>query len=139
MTIDELREDLEAIRTYAQIGDLSQIIERVDQALEALNQDRILTTTEAAALLGVRSVNTLKLLVRRCGVPYERHGNRMMIPVSSLQQLQVTPELRGIRASDQAHDATEALGASLSDAQLAELAQARPGMLPWQKQVEETK
>ncbi len=41
----------------------------------ALDRDRLLTTRQAADLLGIRSVNTLKLLLRREQVPTVRRGN----------------------------------------------------------------
>ena len=133
MAIADVRKDLEAIRAYAEAGDLSHVVQTVEQALYALDAPRLLTTTEAATLLGVRSVNTLKLLVRRSGLPYEAHGNRMMIPMSTLEQLQDSATVRGIRASDQAHDATSELGTEdgLTQAELDALEQARPGHLPW--------
>ena len=133
MAIADVRKDLEAIREYAQAGDLSHVVQTVEQALHALDAPRLLTTTDAAAVLGVRSVNTLKLLVRRSGLPYETHGNRMMIPLSTLEQLQDSATVRGIRASDQAHDATSELGIEdgLTQAEMDALEQARPGRLPW--------
>ncbi|HUY78437.1 MAG TPA: helix-turn-helix domain-containing protein [Ktedonobacterales bacterium] len=133
MAIADVRKDLEAIRAYAKAGDLSHVVQTVEQALHTLDAPRLLTTTEAAALLGVRSVNTLKLLIRRSGLPYETHGNRMMIPMSTLEQLQDSAMVRGIRASDRAHDATSELGteSGLTQVELDTLEQSRPGRLPW--------
>src|SRR5690348_9588921 len=109
MSVTELRKDLEDIRASAEAGDIRRIVQTVDHALRTLDGSRLLTTTEAAEVLGIRSVNTLKLLVRQGDVPYETHGNRMMIPVSALEKLQQDTALRGIRSSDQAHDAVDAL------------------------------
>ncbi len=133
MAIADVRKDLEAIRAYAQAGDLPQVVHTVEQALHALDEPQLLTTTAAAALLGVRSVNTLKLLVRRSGLRYETHGNRMMIPLTTLEQLQESAAVRGIRASDQAHDTISELGTdqSLTKEELDILEQSRPGRLPW--------
>jgi hypothetical protein len=137
MSIAELRKDLETIRASAKDGDLSRIVQTVDHALRTLDDSRPLTTSEAAELLGIRSVNTLKLLVRQSDVPYEMHGNRMMLPISALEQLQQSAALRGIRASEKAHDAIDALGTEqgvlgLTNQQLRHLATTRPGHLPWQ-------
>lgn len=134
MGIKDLRQDLEAIRASAQAGDLARVVQRVSEALHALDGGRLLTTTEAAELLGIRSVNTLKVRVRQLGVPHEMHGNRMMLPLAEVEHLQNSPEVRGIRASDRAHDATDNLGSKegLSSEQLSDLTQARPGRLPWQ-------
>ena len=57
----------------------------------------------------------------------------MMIPVSSLELLQQGAALRGIRASDRAHDASADLGGEgLTEEELRDLEAARPGRLPWQ-------
>lgn len=134
MSITDLRKELEDIRASAQAGDLDQVAERVAHALRALDGARLLTTSEAAELLGIRSVNTLKLLVRRAGLPYELRGNRMMIPIATVERLQEDADVRGIRASDQAHDAASNLGTheGLTDRQMRELTETRPGHLPWQ-------
>lgn len=134
MSTSDLREDLREIRASAEAGDLPRVIEKVERALRVLDSSRLLTTSEAAALLGIRSINTLKLLVRRLAIPHVLHGNRMMIPLSEVERIQQHQEVRGIRASDQGHDAAEALGtqAGLTGAQLDDLARGRPGVLPWQ-------
>ncbi|HZU77863.1 MAG TPA: helix-turn-helix domain-containing protein [Dehalococcoidia bacterium] len=133
MSITELRKDLEEIRASARAGDLSQVVEKVDHALGALDSSRLVTTTEAAHLLGIRSVNTLKLLVRQQGIPHELHGNRMMIPIAALERLQENAVVRGLRASDRAHDAIEQLGVprGLTQKQMDDLSAARPGRVPW--------
>ena len=69
MTINDMRRELEAIQASAKAGDLEGVVQTVGRALHALDESRLLTTTEAADLLGIRSVNTLKLLVRRLGIP----------------------------------------------------------------------
>lgn len=134
MTIPQLRRELEEIRAQARAGDLARVVQTVDEALSILDDTRLLTTSEAARLLGIRSVNTLKLLVRRLGMPYEMHGNRMMLALSTLESLQQSVELRGIQASDRAHDEIQALDTedALPEAALEDLARARPGRLPWQ-------
>ncbi len=134
MKITDLRRALEEIRMHAQEGNLDEVRHTADEALHQLAGGQLLTTTEAAELLGIRSVNTLKLLVRRLKVPHEMHGNRMMIPLAALERIQESPEVRGIRASDHAHDMTEGLGAAggLTAEQLTDLERARPGRLPWQ-------
>src|SRR5690348_10924387 len=129
MKITDLRRSIEEMRMRAQEGDLERARQAADEALSQLAGDRLLTTTEAAELLGIRSVNTLKLLVRRLAVPHEMHGNRMMIPLAALERIQDSPEARGIRASDRAHDATRGLGSSdgLTSELLAALERGRPG------------
>ena len=73
----------------------------------ALDRDRLLTTRQAADLLGIRSMNTLKLLLRREQVPTVRRGNRTMVALGEVERLQDSERVRGIRASDAAHDPVE--------------------------------
>lgn len=135
MTIGDVRRELEAIQTSAQEGNLAEVQRRASSALQALGRTRLLTTSEAAELLGIRSVNTVKVLVRRLGIPYEQHGNRMMLPLPEIERLQESLEVRGIRASDRAQDAIAALdGDGLTQEELDDLSDARPGTLPWLEQ-----
>ncbi len=103
--------------------------------MKDLAPGRLLTTTEAAELLGIGSVNTLKLLVRHLGINYELHRNRRMIPMSELEQLQNSSVVRGIRASDRMHHATKDLGAidGLTPEQMEDLEANRPGRVPWKR------
>lgn len=133
MSIADVRRSLNAIKASAEAGQLDEVVERVNDALQALDEQRLLTTTEAATLLGIRSVNTLKLLIRRLDIPYVRRGNRMMIALDDVERLQRNQTLQGVRASDEAHDAVEA-GAPQSDltqAQMDSLDAGRPGATPW--------
>jgi hypothetical protein len=137
MSITELRADLEEIRAQiAQIdgNQAKMALDKLDHALQDLVPGRLLTTTEATEWLGIGSVNTLKLLVRRYGISYELHGNRMMIPLSELERLQESSAVRGIRVSDRMHDVTKDLGAvnGLTPEQMTDLELARPGRLPWE-------
>lgn len=133
MRITDLRRALEEIREHAANGDLDEVRRAADDALQQIDGDELLTTTEAALVLGMRSVNTLKLLVRRLGIPHVMRGNRMMIPLAEVERLQDYAEVGGIRASDRAHDAIADLGGDegLTAEELAELERGRPGRPPW--------
>jgi len=133
MTITTLREELKQLRTYVLDGDRRKALAVIDQALEVVQPDQLLTTTQAAELLGIGSVNTLKLLVRRECLAYETHGNRMMIPLRELERLQESAIVRGIQESDRAHSATAYLDGELSPSELEALEVARPGTLPWER------
>lgn len=132
MGIAELRRELEAARERISEGKTDEGLQKLDRAIEELRSE-LLTTTQAKEWLGLGSVNTLKLLVRKAGLQTQQHGNRMMIPVRELERLQDSPLLRGIHASDQLHDASAGLGSSgpLADDELEALTVARPGWLPW--------
>jgi hypothetical protein len=133
MTITKLRESLEQVRSHVEAGDTDKALHKIAATLRELDEGRLLTTTEAAALLGIRSVNTLKLLLRLEQIPTVRRGNRTMIALGEIEKIQNSERVRGIRASDAAHDATEELGVrdGLSPAQLEDLEATRPGTLPW--------
>ncbi len=136
MSVTDLRKDLEHIRASAQAGDLTGVVQAVNHALQSLDSSRLLTTTEAAELLGIRSVNTLKALVIRNGIPYERRGNRMMLPVAEVERLRESPLMRGLRASEALHDTIATLGPTdaegLTAEEMQDLESTRPGRLPWQ-------
>ena len=134
MTIRGLRESLEQIRSYVEVGATDKALDKITATLRSLDKERLLTTTEAAELLGIRSVNTLKSLLRLEQVPTVRRGNRTMIALGELEKVRRNERVRGLRASDAAHDAIEELGVpdGLSPAQLEELEASRPGGLPWQ-------
>ena len=133
MTIRKLREDLEQVRAYVEKGATDDALDKISATLRRLDRERLLTTRQAADLLGIRSVNTLKLLLRREQIPTVRRGNRTMVALGEVERLQDSERMRGIRASDAAHDATEELGVpgGLSPRQLEDLDAARPGTLPW--------
>lgn len=135
MSISDVRRNLNAIKASAEAGQLDQVVERVNDALQALDDQRLLTTAEAAALLGIRSVNTLKLLVLRLGIPYVRHGNRMMLALGDVERLQRDQVVADVRASDSAHDDIDLLGAAddLTRVQMDALEAGRPGIPPWQR------
>lgn len=132
MGIGNLREELMSARQQIEEGRPEKALERIDRVLEELNTP-LLTTTQAKDWLGLGSVNTLKLLVRKTGVSVEMHGNRMMIPRSALENLQDSPLLRAIHAADRLHERSAELGNpdGLSERQLQELEATRPGSLPW--------
>ena len=134
MKITEVRHALEEIRMHAQEGDMEQVIHSIDHTLRALDGDRLMTTTQAAEWLGIRSINTVKMLVRKLGIPYEMVGNRMMLSVSAVDRVRESPEVKRIQALDRAHDEIQDLGSpdGLTAEEMAELSASRPGRLPWE-------
>src|SRR5690348_354402 len=132
MTITSLRNELQQVRAYVAQGERDKALDALDRALRDVQPERLLTTTEAAEALGIRSVNTVKALVRREGLAYERHGNRMMIPLRELERIQGSVVVRGIQESDRAHDAADQ-GDGLTAEQLEDLERTRPGTVPWER------
>jgi hypothetical protein len=128
-----VRADLEQLKRYLQAGLTDQALAALDQALDELRPDQLLTTTEAAQALGIRSVNTLKVLLRSEGVATVSHGNRTMIPLAEVERLRDSLRVRQIRRLDRRHDEIDDLGGpdGLSDTELDDLEAGRPGRLPW--------
>ena len=95
--------------------------------------EQLLTATEAARALGIRSVNTLKVLLRTEAVATVSHGNRTMIPLAEVERLRDGLRVRQVQRLDRLHDEIDELGApdGLSDAELDDLETGRPGRLPW--------
>ncbi len=134
MSIAELRTELEKLRGQVESGNTDAAIRTIDEAIKELNGDQLLTTTEAASLLHIRSVNTLKLLCRRGDIQYVMRGNRMMIPMSEIDRVQESEPIRMLRALDKAHDEIEDFGSpdGLTDEEMEILHASRPGRLPWE-------
>jgi len=133
MTNTALRDELRQARAYIEEGQMDRALDMLDRALQGLDTDTLLTTTQAAAYLGLGSVNTVKALVRRKGLHYTAHGNRMMIPVAELERLRDSAVVRGLRAADRAHEATADLDGDLTAAERDALRAGRPGRAPWER------
>jgi len=135
MSITDLREDLQALHGYVEAGDRARAIQTIDQALKEIDGDRLLTTTEAAELLGVRSITTVKLWLRQGFIKSEMRGNRAMIPLSEVERVRDVARVRHIRVMGKLHEASAEFGVpeGLSDEELQSLSASRPGRLPWQR------
>jgi hypothetical protein len=140
MAIRTVREDLEQLRAYVVDGETDKALATIDHALRELEPERLLTTTEAARALNIRSVNTLKVLLRLEAANTVRHGNRIMIPLAEVERLRDAARVRQVQALDRLHDEIADLGApeGLSEEELEELEAGRPGRLPWQTEPAET-
>lgn len=134
--IADLRDELRAVRSLLATGETGAAACKLDEALQGLDAGRLLTTTEAAEVLGIRSVNTLKALVRTENLQTVMHGNRMMIALSEVERIREGAPVRGIRAADRAHDAADALGAQdgLTQDEMDALSAGRPGIPPWRRE-----
>lgn len=135
MTMKDLREELARIRELVLHGDREHAVKVLDRALQELDTARLLTTTEAASILGIRSVNTLKLLLRVDNVPTTQRGNRTMIALGEVERLRNSDRLRGLHTSDRMHDSLATLGeAPVSQEVLDIIAEGRPGTPPWERE-----
>ena len=135
MALADLRRELERAREYVRDGAAEEAQATIERALAQLDRARLLTTTEAAAMLGVRSVNTLKALLRIERVPTVRRGNRTLVALGEVERLQQSPRLRTVQTLDQLHDETADLGGGqpMTCDELDDLEAGRPGVLPWRR------
>lgn len=135
MRIAILREELEQARAQAQAGDTSAVVHTLDQALQEIGPDRLLTIPQVAMLLDVQSVNVVKYWCRSGFLKATQQGDQALIPLAEVERVQDSEEVRAIRVSDAYHDASEpfATQEGLDDEHLRILAASRPGRLPWRE------
>ena len=135
------REDLESSLALLETAGLTDpqvraAADRLKHALEeATTRDHLLTTSEAAAALGVKSVNTVKYWCKSGYIQGIKRNGRTLVPLSEIERIREDDRVRIIRAADQLDDETEDLGGSdgLSDEELQSLSASRPGTLPWRR------
>jgi len=136
-TLEAIRERVLRARAQAASRHEDEIVRELDEALAGLDGgETLLTTTEAAALLGIRSVNTVKALVHAGRIGARRVGTHYRIPLAEVARLQEDEMVRGLRATSAVHaelDATIGEAIPQSDEDLRGLADARPGTLPWKR------
>jgi len=129
MSITEAREELRQARQLVASGKREEALHRLDRAIHAMEPERLLTTTEAAEALGVRSVNTIKGWRHTGYLRGVERGSRIMIPLAEVERIQNSDQVRAIRASDTLHEASRGFSSpsGLDDEQLHDLAASRPG------------
>jgi excisionase family DNA binding protein len=135
MMTDELRAQLIQAREAAQGGDITETVRRLDEVIKQIQPDRLLTSTEAAELLGIRSSNTILAWCRTGYLHGVKRGGRMMIPLSEVERIREGDNVKSARALEALHAQTAALGADegLSDDEMELLHESRPGTLPWER------
>ncbi len=133
------REDLEASlalleATQTPDANVRAATERLKHALAESAPHDLLTTTQAAAALGVRSVNTVKYWCKSSYIHGVKRNERTLIPLSEIERIKDDDRVRMIRAADRLHDETEGFGLDgLTQEEMDSLSASRPGTLPWKR------
>lgn len=124
--LDELREML---------PDTPEAREVFRRICDELTPDHLLTTREAADMLGIRSVNTLKALLHAAQVPTVKVGSHTRIARREVERLRNDRRTEMLREGDRLWDLVdEAFGTEgLTQEQMDALSEARPGTLPWKR------
>jgi len=105
----------------------------VERLRDELDPDRLLTTREAADLLGVRSVNTLKALLRVEQVPTVKVGTHTRIARQDVDRLRQSRRTTAMQESDRHRDEVDtAFGSEgLTQEEVEALSESRPGPMAW--------
>jgi len=133
------REDLEASLALLEAlqapdANVRAAAARLKHALAESTPHDLLTTTQAAAALGVRSVNTVKYWCKSGYIHGVKRNERILIPLSEIERIKDDDRVRMIRAADRLHDETEGFGPEgLTQEDMDSLSASRPGTLPWQR------
>ncbi len=135
MVLTDLRQELEAARAEAVQANNASVVEKLDRILAGLDDDVLLTTREAARLLGIGSVNTIKAMAHAGRIQSRKVGTHYRIPLSEVERLRHDATIRGLQASSRIHAEVAALGSTegLTAEELEDLEDARPGTLPWER------
>ncbi len=130
--IDEKYGD-EYTHTHGEVHKPMSVVRRVVET-----KPEWITTGEAARLLQVGSINTVKRWAREGKLRYRRPGGeqgRMQIERSSVESLlqSTDSELLAIQRSERAWDKLGAFGREMTHAEMDELEADRKGKLPWRE------
>jgi hypothetical protein len=131
--IDQSVQRLQRAQELVTAGRRDEALEVLDELTRLWQPDQTVTTKEAADFLGIRSINTLKALLKAKGIRTVMNGNRIMVPMDALLALKKSREVARLRASDTAHDTGFDDDRPMSQAEMDALHDTRPGTLPWQR------
>jgi hypothetical protein len=131
--ITELREDLRTARSMAESGDLAGVLRTLDQALTDLSDSRLLTTQEAAELLGVKSPEALAPIMRGNDVPLEWQDGRPLVALSDVERVADSAWIQRMRELDRLHDLSSDLGREMTREEMDALEAGPPGHVPWRQ------
>ena len=137
LAVERILDMIDQLADEDRTQEIKAIVVRAREDL--LDGDTFVTTTQAAKLLGIGSINTIKSMVKHGEIADTRKvGNRTTIPLREIKRLQETDVARDLRAIA----TTMALRAlpeegdentPMSREQMDILEAGRPGTLPWKR------
>ncbi len=132
--LSRIEETLDAADTALRNADVPTAQAKLEELRALVGPDQLLTTGEAAALLGIRSVNTVKALARVGKLPFQQEsGKQMRLPLAGVLDFRDTRDFPHLATSEQIHDETADLGTdTIPPETLADMG-ATPGSLPWRR------
>jgi len=132
---DTIAHTLDEADAAANNADLETVRAKLGQLRALVGSEQLLTTGEAATLLGIRSVNTVKALARAGKLPFlQEPGKQMRLPLAAVLDFKATRDFRQLAVSEHAHDETADLGSDDVPPEVLEDMAPAPGSVPWQGQ-----
>src|SRR5438552_604277 len=104
MSLQDIRTDLRGALESLDAGNIATAQAQVRHALDRLEPDQLLTTGEAADLLGVRSVNTVKHWCRIGILSGVTRNRRLMIPLAEIERVRNSERVRAYTEAQSLHD-----------------------------------
>lgn len=105
-----VRERVVEARARAEQHQDNELLKLLDDALQALSDEALLTTTEVAQLLGIRSVNTIKAFIRAGRIDAQKVGSHYRISLREVERLSRDSTIQGLHASNRFHSDLDAMG-----------------------------
>ncbi len=132
---DEIEQSLALLETAAATdANVKAATDKLKRALREADRRSLLTTAEAAAALGIRSINTVKRWVKIGYINGVQRNGRTMIPVSEVERIRDDDRVRAQRAlSKLQEEIADFDGDGLTDEEMEGLRTTRPGRPPWEK------
>ncbi len=132
---DEIEQSLALLETAAATdANVKAATDKLKRALREADRRGLLTTAEAAAALGIRSINTVKRWVKIGYINGVQRNGRTMIPVSEIERIRDDDRVRAQRALSKLQEEIADFGGDgLTDEDMEGLRATRPGRPPWEK------
>jgi len=128
-TIEQTLDEADAA---ARNADLTTLKAKLEQLRALVGPEQMLTTGEAAILLGIKSVNTVKALARTGKISFRQEpGKQMRLSLAGVLDFKATRDFQQLKVSEQIHDETAVLGSDVMPPAVLDATAPAPGSVPW--------